>query len=346
MSRRSIAVVAAMTLAVLLVATGVVYAFDASRENRIADGMRIGGIDVGGLSANDARALLQRELVSPLERPVVVRSAGERFRLTAKEARIQVNAGELVQQAVDASREGSFLSRAWRDITGGKVDRQVAPRIEYSKKAVQRLVDRVRVTVSRPAEDAAVDISTTRVDVKASETGRSINAKALRAKVTAAMVDVRADRSVRAPLTRVQPNVTTAELAKKYPAIITIDRGNHRLRLFKDLELNKTYPIAVGQAGLETPAGQYTIQNMAVNPSWHVPNSDWAGDLAGTVVPPGPSNPIKARWMGIYDGAGIHGTDAVNSIGTNASHGCIRMRIPDVEELYEQVKVGTPVYIV
>ena len=50
--------------------------------------------------------------------------------------------------------------------------------------------------------------------------------------------------------------------------------------------------------------------------------------------------------MGIYDGAGIHGTDAVNSIGTNASHGCVRMRIPDVEELYYQVKVGTPVYIV
>jgi lipoprotein-anchoring transpeptidase ErfK/SrfK len=85
---------------------------------------------------------------------------------------------------------------------------------------------------------------------------------------------------------------------------------------------------------------------MAVNPSWHVPQSSWAGKLAGKVIPPGPSNPIKARWMGIYDGAGIHGTDAVNSIGTNASHGCIRMRIPDVEEVYDQVKVGTPVYIV
>jgi lipoprotein-anchoring transpeptidase ErfK/SrfK len=102
----------------------------------------------------------------------------------------------------------------------------------------------------------------------------------------------------------------------------------------------------VGQAGLETPAGRYTIQNMAENPSWHVPNSAWAGDLAGTVVPPGPSNPIKARWMGIYDGAGIHGTDSINSLGTSASHGCVRMSIPDVEELYAQVKVGTPVLIV
>jgi lipoprotein-anchoring transpeptidase ErfK/SrfK len=346
MSRRSIAIVAAMTLAVLLIATGVVYAFDASRENRIAEGMRIGGVDVGGLNADAARVRLQRELVGPLERTIVVRSTDRSFRLTAREAKVQVNAAELIQQAVAASREGSFLSRAWRDVTGGKVDRQVSPRIEFSKKAVQRLVDRVRVTVSRPAEDAGVDISTTRVAVKESKTGRTIDARALRAQVTAALVDVRADRTLRAPLDRVQPKVTTAELAKKYPSIVTVDRNNHKLRLFKELRLAKTYPIAVGQAGLETPAGEYTIQNMATNPSWHVPQSSWAGKLAGKVIPPGPSNPIKARWMGIYDGAGIHGTDAVNSIGTNASHGCIRMRIPDVEALYDQVKVGTPVYIV
>jgi lipoprotein-anchoring transpeptidase ErfK/SrfK len=64
------------------------------------------------------------------------------------------------------------------------------------------------------------------------------------------------------------------------------------------------------------------------------------------VVPGGtPENPLKARWMGIFDGAGIHGTDAINSIGTAASHGCIRMRIPDVVELYDEVPVGAPVYI-
>ena len=133
MSRsRSLLIVAAMTVAVLLVGAGVVYAFDASRENRIADGMRIGGVDVGGLSANDARARLQQELVAPLEQTVVVRAGDRSFRLTAREAKVQVNSGELVEEAVSASREGSFLSRAWRDVTGGKVDRHVAPRIEYT----------------------------------------------------------------------------------------------------------------------------------------------------------------------------------------------------------------------
>ena len=109
----------------------------------------------------------------------------------------------------------------------------------------------------------------------------------------------------------VEPKVTTEELAKKYPAILVVDRGAFKLTLYKDLKLAKTYGIAVGQVGLETPAGLYHIQNKAINPAWRVPNSAWAGDLAGTVIPGGtPQNPLKARWMGIFDGAGIHGTDA------------------------------------
>jgi lipoprotein-anchoring transpeptidase ErfK/SrfK len=104
--------------------------------------------------------------------------------------------------------------------------------------------------------------------------------------------------------------------------------------------------VAVGAVGFDTPAGLYHIQNKEINPTWHVPNSAWAGDLAGTTVPGGvPDNPLKARWLGIFDGAGIHGTDETYSLGHAASHGCIRMAIPDVIELYDQVPVGAPIYI-
>ena len=98
------------------------------------------------------------------------------------------------------------------------------------------------------------------------------------------------------------------------PYVVTVDRGGFRLRFFKRLRLAKTYRIAVGQVGLETPAGLYHVQNKAVNPAWHVPNSAWAGDLAGKVIPGGvPENPLKARWLGIYAGAGIHGTADIGS---------------------------------
>jgi lipoprotein-anchoring transpeptidase ErfK/SrfK len=111
----------------------------------------------------------------------------------------------------------------------------------------------------------------------------------------------------------------------------------------------KNYSVAVGMVGLETPAGLYHIQNKAVNPAWTEPNSDWvpAADR-GKVVPGGsPENPLKARWLGIFNGAGIHGIDPseYGTIGHAASHGCVRMRIPDVIDLYPRVPVGAPIYI-
>ena len=100
--------------------------------------------------------------------------------------------------------------------------------------------------------------------------------------------------------------------------------------------------------GLETPAGLHHIQWKQVDPPWLVPNKAWAGALAGKTIPPGPDDPLKARFMSFEGGAGIHGIDPseYSSIGHDASHGCVRMRIPDVIALYSRTPVGTPVYII
>jgi lipoprotein-anchoring transpeptidase ErfK/SrfK len=132
---------------------------------------------------------------------------------------------------------------------------------------------------------------------------------------------------------------------KKYATVVAINRDTHTLTLLKRLHTVKTYPIAVGMAGLETPAGTYPVVDKQINPTWHVPNSDWAGKLAGRSIPPGPDNPIKSRWIGITGGAGIHGTIETGSLGTNASHGCIRMAIPDVIDLFDRVPYGSTIFI-
>jgi lipoprotein-anchoring transpeptidase ErfK/SrfK len=143
--------------------------------------------------------------------------------------------------------------------------------------------------------------------------------------------------------------VTTTQLASKYPAVLVVHRSSFTLSLYRNLKLAKTYSVAIGMQGLETPAGLYHIQNKAVDPAWTMPNSDWVAPAdRGKVVPGGtPENPLKARWLGIFNGAGIHGVDPseYGSIGHAASHGCVRMRIPDVIELYPQVPVGAPIYI-
>jgi lipoprotein-anchoring transpeptidase ErfK/SrfK len=128
--------------------------------------------------------------------------------------------------------------------------------------------------------------------------------------------------------------------------VLTIDRHNFKLRLFRALRLRRTYPIALGAAGYDTPAGLFRITNKQVNPAWTAPNRPWAGAYAGRTVPGGaPDNPLKARWLGIAAGVGIHGTAQEWSIGTRASHGCIRMRVAQVIDLYARVPLGTPVRI-
>jgi lipoprotein-anchoring transpeptidase ErfK/SrfK len=140
--------------------------------------------------------------------------------------------------------------------------------------------------------------------------------------------------------------VRTRELRKLYPAVITIDRSSFRLRLFKRFKVVERYGVAVGLPDYPTPAGLFAIQSKQVNPTWTAPNSPWAGEMAGQQVAGGAAdNPLKARWMGVSGAVGIHGTGQPWTIGSRASHGCIRMTVPDVIDLFARVSVGTPVLI-
>ncbi len=136
---------------------------------------------------------------------------------------------------------------------------------------------------------------------------------------------------------------------------LEVDRRQFRLNVFarRSGEVRfqhvRSYQVAVGMEGLATPAGRYLINSRSDKPAWRAPDSDWVPEsIRGQVFKFGnPDNPIKGRWLGIYDGAGIHGVDPdeYDSLGTAASHGCVRMRIPDVIELYDRVSLGTPVRI-
>jgi len=344
--RSGVLIATTALVAVLLVAAAGVYAYDTGHEDRIADGVTVGGVDVGGMRASAARERLRAELLDPLDAPVHVRARGRTFRLTAREARVAVGVDASVGEAVARSRDGNVVARTLRSLTGGRVDADIEPRVTWSSEAVGRLVSRVRRRVDRAARNAQVTFAASGLTQVSGRTGLEVDTEELRDRVEAALVQpVAADRRVTARVRRVDPEVTRAELSQRYGTVLVVDRGSFRIRLYKDLELAKTYPIALGEAGQETPSGLYAIQNKAVNPSWNVPDSDWAGELAGRVIPPGPDNPIKARWMGIYDGVGIHGTADRGSIGSFASKGCIRMLVEDVTELYERVPVGARIYI-
>ena len=294
--RTRVAVIAAVVGLLLLAGAGAVYAYDRAHTEEIGEGVRIGGVDVSGLTPERARAKLRSAVLDPLSRPVVVRARGKRYKLTPERAGVEVDIDGSVDAALERSRDGSILSRTWRGLRGEPLDAEIEIDIDYSKPAIARLVKRVREDVDKAPVDASVDLESGDVTPQAAENGRRLLAAKLKRQVRKRLLDVGDAKTVRAEVKVVKPEVTTAELAEKYPAILIIDRANFQLTLYKELEPVKTYGIAVGQVGLETPAGLYHVQNKAVDPAWSVPNSAWAGDLAGTVVPGGvPENPLKAR---------------------------------------------------
>jgi lipoprotein-anchoring transpeptidase ErfK/SrfK len=159
------------------------------------------------------------------------------------------------------------------------------------------------------------------------------------------------DKTTRKSITRYQKRykmpmtgVVDARTRTAMVGRLVINLGQRKLRLVRNGRVWKTYPIAVGQPAYPTPTGEYEVNDKQVDPTWYPPDSPWAAELA--TIPPGPGNPLGTRWIGTTAPAvGIHGTYAGYSIGTAASHGCMRMHIPDVEELYDQVTLGMKISI-
>ena len=343
MGQRSF-IMLAVALAVMIFGSVGVYAYDSSNDE-IAEGITAAGIDIGGLTEGEAREKLRREVAYDLERPLKVKYKGRTFTLKAETANIRTNVDAMVDRAVERSKEGNVISRSLRKITGGEVHEDIPVRVSYDKRAVTALVKRVERKVNVPARDASVDFNGGSIQPVSGRNGKALDKGHLQSKVESALVEPTSERVVRARVTKTKPEITTDELADKYPKIIVVNKASTSVTLYERLKPVKTYQVAVGAAGYPTPSGRFAIQNKQVDPVWNVPNREWAGDLAGRSIPPGPQNPLKARWMGIYNGAGFHGTADVGSIGSAASHGCVRMQIPDIIDLYDRVEVGTPVFV-
>lgn len=122
------------------------------------------------------------------------------------------------------------------------------------------------------------------------------------------------------------------------PTGVVVNLPARTLYWYVDGKLVRTFPVGIGKTSTQTPIGSYKVQYKAVHPWWQPPSG-------GKPVPPGPANPLGTRWIGFNGGYGIHGNNNPASIGQVVSLGCIRMYIPDVEWLYDQVSVGTPVHI-
>lgn len=309
----------------------------AADDRIIPEGVSAGGVDLSLLTVDEATEALTGDIAlqTALREDVVLGAAGIPWTLTM--ARI----GYAFDPRKTAERAALVETQA--DPTATVT---VPLAVTYSRAALRAWVVAVAKGTWRPPRPARLRMTLRHMLVRESKGGFRLNKRSVTRKVTKALAGI-GERGLHQRMLKVRPKRTTRDLRNAHPTVVTVDRDNFRLRLFKRLRISKRYPIAVGMAGVETPRGLYRVQNKAVNPAWTKPNSDWVPpEERGEVVPGGsPDNPLKARWLGLVDGVGIHGTSEDWSIGTRASHGCIRMHVPDVIDLYDRVPVGTPVLI-
>ena len=282
-------------------------------------GVRIAGVDVGGLQAVTALEFVRASFTQPL----VVVLAGRSIRVSPTD----LGAIAYAQSAVRRALAGS---------PGHRVELVVS----VPGAGVRRFVEGLAAPYDRPAKPRRLALLNFRPTLTAGVVGRHVDRPAAIAAIARALTASR-----RGPVQL--PVITVAPPAPKVAdtALIVVRRRTNALELFHGVKLVRRFGVATGQKAYPTPLGTFTVIVKQRDPSWTPPDSPWAkGELP---VAPGPGNPLGTRWMGLSAPlVGIHGTPNDASIGYSRSHGCIRMHIRDAEWLFDHVEVGMKVMIV
>jgi lipoprotein-anchoring transpeptidase ErfK/SrfK len=287
----------------------------------LAPGITIGGTLVGGLSRREAEDVLHAAFEAPLQ---LIVSPTRTITVEPRELGASIAAVAAVRRAL-----------AYRGALN------VPLGVEVSSARVEQFAERLGRKLDRAPVESHWALRKLKPFATKSVAGRRLN----RVLTTRALV--RALRTHhREPITltfeTLEPKVTEDTIGHS----IVIKRGENRLLLYDSSGLVRRFQVATGRSTYPTPLGHFEIVIKEKDPWWYPPaGSAWAA--GEKPVPPGPGNPLGTRWMGISSpNVGIHGTPDAASVGYSASHGCIRMRIPEAEWLFEHVEVGDQVFIV
>lgn len=301
---------------------------------------KVAGRDISGMNRDQARAVVQANVVAPVQKPVTVLYLGQPYTFSGSGV-VSVNVEEMLDRAFAPNVESSIDERIIDGVVQPTAMVDIPPVYTVdAAKVTAWVADFARRVADKPYVDASVALVGGRPAFTRARIGyRTDQAAAVRA-ISAALVTPR--RAVDFPVTVLQPKVNDS----KYARVIVVDKSERRLYLYKDMRQDRTFRVAVGQPKYPTPLGAHKIVEKRYRPTWRNPGSAWAKSMPAYIAP-GPGNPLGTRALNLSaSGIRIHGTNKISSIGTAASHGCIRMVRKDIEWLYDQVPVGTPVYVV
>jgi lipoprotein-anchoring transpeptidase ErfK/SrfK len=286
----------------------------------IADGVAINDVDLGGMSGDQAIETVQAAFGIPL----TLQFDTTTITVSPALLGVRVSADTAVARALTALPGTTLTLRAG-----------------YDAARVRALIGKLATRFNRTAVSSRLLLRGQKPFVTKPVLGRKLDRNRAFADITRQLVYAkRATIALKAKFT--QPPVTPTTIGP----VIVIKRGSNMLTLYNGMKKVRAFTVATGQNVYPTPLGRFQIVVKWKNPWWYPPTNDaWAKGLKP--VPPGPSNPLGTRWMGLSSpGVGIHGTDEPASIGYSLSHGCIRMLVPQAEWLFDHVNVGTTVFIV
>lgn len=335
--------IAGLSLLAFLVLAGgsafAAYRYDQANVDRIMPGVMIAGVDVGGMTREDAVTTVKSKLETTLKAPIVVNAADQTWRTSAAELNTKIVVSDAVDQALAVGQDYPWTARVYRRLTDQPVDAQFDVERLFDKSVIDKFVGDVGGKVGIAPVSGGLQLQGGRLAYEQSKNGRElVQSKAL-AKVRLALRQ--GQGSIRLPVRTVKPSSDAAE-----QETIVIDLSANQLTLYRGKKKVKTYPVATGAPGFPTPDGSFQIVEMRVMPTWVNPDPNGWGSSMPASIPPGPSNPLGTRAMNLNaPGIRIHGTWDSSSIGTAASHGCIRMHVEDSEQLYPLVPIGTRVLV-
>ena len=344
----AIVAVAAVAIAVvLLVFGGVAYAafrYEATHADRILPGVRIAGVDVGGMTRADATRAVRDAAGTQLQTQFTVTVGRDHWTTTLGALGRHAAITDAVDSAFATADDFGTLSRAWHRLRDESIGIDVPMNYRTGGAGVTDWVTRIAKDVAVAPRNASLGITADASDVVIvhAKDGTTLARAPAIAAIRRAL-----DRDLDSVLLRtrdVSPKITDATLGRTI--VVHLDRNE--LDLYDGFHVIRSWDVATAKPGFTTPNGDWTIYDKQVDPTWHNPAPDGWGAGEPLVIGPGPGNPMGPRALYITAPGliRIHGTSDDASIGRYASHGCIRMHNTDIVMLYPMVPVGTHVLVV
>ncbi len=313
---------------------------DAFAFGAFPSGVKIVGVKVGGLNKTEALQKVRTDLADVASKPLTLKIDDEEYKVSPEEIKLTLDYEAMVEKAYDKAWSVNIFERMFRRFLNRPKDINESLVSTDDRDRVHGWVSEAINSINRHPHDAYIDVTSGKPVIVKAKDGRSASLEELIADTEAALR--RPDRTVNVHVGRVPPGMTDEVFGK----FIIINLAEHKLTLYQREQPLAEFPVACGSAQYPTPVGIWKIVSKQRNPTWRNPGTAWARSMPPS-IPPGPGNPLGTRALALNaSGVLIHGTPSPWSIGSSVSHGCVRMYMSNVEQLFEMVEENTPVYVI